>query len=189
MRNSTRLSIEIAAIVLVGIAAFFAGKMFFRSAGPAAPADIGSTAAAPGNPIPPAVVTAREDVPAGITVPEPDSAVAANIAKPVRVSTAGVNTTFKKRVFTASIEQDKLFPDTFIVREGDIVDISLTAVDKAYGFSQPDYGWGVSLAKGETKNVESQFTQTGKFSFYCQSCGGPAAGPRGYIIVVSKNAP
>jgi heme/copper-type cytochrome/quinol oxidase subunit 2 len=73
-----------------------------------------------------------------------------------------------------------------IVNQNDTVNLELTAVDAAYGFDQPDYGWNTAIPKGKTQAIQFQALQPGDFIFYCASCGGPASGPVGHIIVVAK---
>jgi heme/copper-type cytochrome/quinol oxidase subunit 2 len=90
------------------------------------------------------------------------------------------------RSFNITVQNGAYSPDTVIVNQNDTVNLELTAVDAAYGFDQPDYGFNSAIPKGATKNIQFQALQSGNFLFYCASCGGPASGPVGHIIVVAK---
>jgi plastocyanin len=128
----------------------------------------------------------RLDVPADTKVPDSSSQVSADVAKPISVSVAAPGTTSKKRTFTVSINNNDFSPSNVIINVGDIAHIDFTAVDKAYDITQPDYGFQLNIAKGETKLLEGQYPSPGKYVFYCESCGGPDKGPVGYITVVPK---
>ena len=67
---------------------------------------------------------------------------------------------------------------------GETVNLSVTAVDANYSFTQPDYGFNDMIAKGKTQTIQFQAMASGNFSFYCSSCGGPLKGPVGHIIIV-----
>jgi len=109
------------------------------------------------------------------------------VAVPKNVSPASAVSDAKIRNFSElKIENNKFTPQEFIVKQGDIFDVNVTAVDKDYDFTQPDYGFYLSIKKGETKRVQFQATAAGKFIFYCKSCGGPEKGPVGSLVVVPK---
>jgi heme/copper-type cytochrome/quinol oxidase subunit 2 len=125
--------------------------------------------------------------PENVTVPEAGQTnVPEGVAVPKNVSPASVVSDAKMRVFEMKIENNKFTPQEFIVKQGDIFDANVTAIDKDYDFTQPDYGFNLSIKKGETKRVQFQATAAGKFIFYCKSCGGPEKGPVGYLVVVPK---
>ena len=125
--------------------------------------------------------------PENVTVPEAGQTnVPEVVAVPKNVSPASVVSDAKMRAFEMKIENNKFTPQEFIVKQGDIFDADVTAVDKDYDFTQPDYGFNLSIKKGETKRVQFQATAVGKFVFYCKSCGGPEKGPVGYLVVVPK---
>jgi heme/copper-type cytochrome/quinol oxidase subunit 2 len=127
-------------------------------------------------------------VPANIGVPNEGDNVGSGVAvpqiqTPAHPSGAG---TGDFRQFAISADNNAFVPATVIVKSGDIIDLEITAVDKNYDFTQPDYGFSaVSLPKGETTKVQFQALNTGKFTFYCASCGGPNKGPIGYVIVTN----
>jgi len=126
--------------------------------------------------------------PQNIEVPEVgDTNIPEGVAVPKNVSPASESSDAKIRNFSdLKIENNKFTPREFIVKQGDIFDVNVTAVDKDYDFTQPDYGFNLNIKKGETKRVQFQTTAAGKFTFYCKSCGGPEKGPVGYLTVVPK---
>jgi len=126
--------------------------------------------------------------PENVTVPEVGQTnVPEEVAVPKNVSPASAVSDAKIRNFSElKIENNKFTPQEFIVKQGDIFDVNVTAIDKDYDFTQPDYGFNLSIKKGETKRVQFQATAVGKFTFYCKSCGGPEKGPVGYLVVAPK---
>lgn len=127
----------------------------------------------------------HKEVPKDVTVPGVNSAdTPENVAKPTSVSTAAPNSSASNRSFNISISGNKFIPDTIIVKLGDTFNINVTAVDKDYYFSQQDFGWNGLVKKGLTQKFASGATVSGKFTFYCSSCGGPEKGPVGYLIIV-----
>lgn len=134
----------------------------------------------------PAQSTTKTAVPANVSVPGVSSTVSADVAKPINVSAAAPGVTAQLRTFSIAVNNDQFSPNTVIVNPGDTVRLTFTAQDKTYDFTQPDYGLKQTLTQGKQAIVEFQAVDTGKFTFYCSSCGGPDKGPVGYIIVVSK---
>lgn len=124
--------------------------------------------------------------PIGLTVPGPDSLAAVNVAKPNLVTPASPGSPSNFRRFNLEIKGDKFIPDTVIVNKGDVVDLALTAVDKSYDFTQPDFGLKRSIPKGQTGGLQFGATSAGKFTFFCSACGGPDKGPVGYIIIIER---
>lgn len=90
------------------------------------------------------------------------------------------------RSFSLSVSSNEFSPSNVIAYIGDTVRLNITAKDKDYDFYQPDYGLSKQLPKGVAALVEFQVTAAGKYTFYCKSCGGPAKGPVGYVVVVPK---
>ena len=130
----------------------------------------------------------REAVPANTVVPEAGSVnVPENVAAPRAVSPVRAGVAANNRVFEIKAEGDKFSPDTIIAKVGDEIKINITAVDKDYAFTQPDYGFNVVILKGQTKLIPFMGSAIGKFTFYCASCGGPEKGPVGYVIVMPKD--
>lgn len=115
---------------------------------------------------------------AGETAPE-------GTAVPDSVSDYGLT---KLRSFTMKIENGVFTPQTFICYQGEMMKIWITAIDKDYDVVQPDNGLRQTIKKGETKFIESQMNDIGKFVFYCESCGGLNSKAIGYMLVVPKPA-
>ncbi len=130
--------------------------------------------------------TTRLPVPVGTTVPDANSSVSGDVAKPQSVTQAAPGVTSKIRTFSVQINHNTFTPAEFDAYVGDIVSINFTAVDKDYDVVQPDYGFKLTIPKGQTKLLQGQYTSAGKYIFYCQSCGGPQSGPVGYLVAVPK---
>lgn len=107
-----------------------------------------------------------------------------NIAQPIftREKTDSVNSSLK-RIFKIKAEDNKFIPDTIVVNQGDTLSLEITAVDQDYDFVQPDYGLTAKISEGETLRGGFQAADPGKFTFYCEICGGLEEGAKGYIIV------
>ncbi len=110
-----------------------------------------------------------------------------NVAQPENVVKANANTDASIRTFQKLlIENNEFKPQEFRLKQGDVFDVFVKAIDKDYDITQPDYGIALKIKKGEEKRLQFQVTAPGKFMFYCESCGGPEKGPKGYLIVVPK---
>lgn len=133
----------------------------------------------------------REAAPQNISIPSTNTPpnIPENIARPSTYyemknsSGTKVNAT---RTFSIKIEADTYKPDTIIVEDQDRLHINFTAIDKDYGFTQPDLGMNMKILKGETKIVDFRALGSSKLIFYCSVCGGPEKGPIGNIIIVPK---
>jgi heme/copper-type cytochrome/quinol oxidase subunit 2 len=189
MVNNKRLIIIVAVIILVAVfgGIYLSGKRSRVGENPQA----GQTVAGDGRETKPAAVT-RETAPAKIGnwvifVPEKDmSNVPENVAKPEVVGVGNPAGTTSYRSFSIKAENDKFSPDTIVVKEKDTVRLNISAIDKDYDFTQPDYGFKVAINKGDSKPLQFDVTASGKFLFYCAACGGPAKGPTGYLVVITK---
>ena len=130
--------------------------------------------------------TTRTPAPISAIVPESNSSASLNVAKPTVVVPASPGGSESLRRFSLKIQDDKFSPDTVIVNKGDVIQLSITAVDKKYDFTQPDFGFKKSISRGQTQEIGFQASAVGKFIFFCGACGGPDKGPVGYIIIVAK---
>ncbi len=186
--NENNKKILIGGLVVLAVVillAFYFGKdkgASYKAGGGVA----GGTAALGGKAGEPVKSTTRQEVGSGVVVPDASasSTVPANVAKPSIVTEAAPGSTSKFRSFSISVTGGKFVPETVIVNAGDTVHLNITAADKDYDFYQPDYGLSTPLPKGAQKVVEFQATSQDKYTFYCQSCGGPSKGPVGYVTVV-----
>ncbi len=122
---------------------------------------------------------------AKISVPDVNSPKS-DIADPNSVVAAAPSGTAKARSFSINISAGRFTPNKIAVNQDDNVSIFFTAQDKNYDVVQPDYGLKQTVSKGESKPIMFQATTAGQFTFYCSSCGGPAKGPVGYLMVVPK---
>ncbi len=126
----------------------------------------------------------KTNVPANITVPDVGAKpVSADVAVPTSVAAAAPGVSAKLRTFNIQASNDLYNPSTVIVKVGDTVHINFTAVDKTYDITFPDYGMKQTATKGQTKILEFQAVSQGKFTYYCDLCGGLTSKTIGYIIV------
>ena len=168
------------AIVVIGVT-FYLGR---QSAGPVlSEPGAGSPAAPMGASSP-----THSAAPANAVAPNEGEKqiAAAEVAVPVAQVPAAPGSSASLRQFSLKVQGGSYNPNQIIVNQGDTVNINLTAVDANYGFTQPDYGLNAVVKQGQTRMIGFQALQPGKFTFYCSSCGGPAKGPVGYIIVTNK---
>ncbi len=130
----------------------------------------------------------KADVPTDIVVPGVDTQLTETekkeIALPTVVVPAAPGSTSKFRNFKISADQGAFIPTKVIANVGDTVHIDFTAVDGEYDIIFPSYNMMQKASKGQTKVLEFQALQEGSFTYYCSSCGGPDAGPKGNIIIV-----
>jgi len=133
----------------------------------------------------PKVPVTREAAPQNIVVPDQNTKnVPQNVALPDVVTPS--SPTSNLRSFEIKAQNDEFTPNTVVVKLNDYTRINITAVDKNYDLTQPDYGIKLAIPKGQTKVLELTVSATGKFTFYCASCGGPTTGPIGYLVVANQ---
>ncbi len=120
-----------------------------------------------------------------ISVPDVNSPKS-DIANPNSVVAAAPVGAAKSRSFSITISNNQFAPSQLAVYQGDNVIISFAAKDNNYDVYQPDYGLKQIIPKSGAASIMFSAVAAGKFTFYCQSCGGPAKGPVGYIYVSPK---
>lgn len=180
--SNTKKIIGIVAIVVVALLAgagwyqYTSRKAVSDSAGSGTGAQSAATSSSGPGPVPAGSVAPNKgatSTPAGVAVPVVQGAgdPAGNVSY---------------RSFNITIKNGAYDPSTVIVNQGDTVNLELTAIDASYGFDQPNYGFNTAIPKGKTQTIQFQALQSGDFTFYCASCGGPSSGPVGHIIVVAK---
>jgi len=124
-------------------------------------------------------------VPADVVVPEAGAQnVSSSVAVPQVESAAAPTSDAKYRSFDIIVQDNEFMPATIDVNQGDEVNLQIGAVGGNYDLTQPDYGIHVALPNGKNEHFEFGATAPGKFLFYCSTCGGPAKGPVGYLVVV-----
>ncbi len=130
----------------------------------------------------------RQPVPVDVKVPEVGEVLPDNLKDIVAVPEHSVDIPVSGganfRIFRIRGEGDKFSPEQVIVNFKDMVHIELMAIDKDYDVVLAGYNMMVSAKKGETKAIEFQALQDGRFMYYCNSCGGPESTAKGEIIVV-----
>lgn len=96
-----------------------------------------------------------------------------------RPSTAGTD------YFEIRADGGRYSPASISAKEGDVLTISFTAVDKAYNITFPDFGISKTTVKGATDFIQFQVTSVGTYKFFCKdACETPVEGS---IKVSQKN--
>jgi len=87
-------------------------------------------------------------VPASAVAPNAGATNApSSVAVPVVQSAGDPSGNVSYRSFNISISGGVYSPSTVIVKQGDTVNLEMTAVDANYGFTQPDYGMDGLITK------------------------------------------
>ena len=182
MNKKTLVWVGIVVVVVI------AAAVTYYSVRKASPANTGSENAAMSSGGSSATSSATlQALPTGsVTVPSATTTVSAGVAAPTLVTAGSPSGSTSYRVFDVTETANAFTPSTIIVNQGDTVHINITAQGGSYDFTQPDMGLKLSISSGQTKVVQFDADTVGKLTFYCASCGGPAAGPVGYIEVVGK---
>jgi heme/copper-type cytochrome/quinol oxidase subunit 2 len=141
-----------------------------------------------GTPVPPQGLPTVPNEPAEPTLEKegyvsdvPSNAV---VSVPVTEAPAAPNVTEKFRSYEISITKEGYSPSSITVNKGDVIQLSLTAVDGAYDFSMPYTGLSQTFAKGERKQVSFGATSAGTFEFRCDAACPPGKIIRGQLIVL-----
>jgi heme/copper-type cytochrome/quinol oxidase subunit 2 len=183
MSSTKKVVVVVAAIVIV-VVIIFAAFLFVAHRQPIKNTTT-STPTAVASDL--ATSSTRTAAPTNVVVPDKgSSSTPAGTAVPVVQGAGDPSGDVSYRSFNINIQNGAYTPDTVIVKQGDTVNLELTAVDAAYGFAQPDYGFNAAIPQGKTQTIQFQALQPGNFTFYCASCGGPSKGPVGHIIVATK---
>jgi hypothetical protein len=146
----------------------------------------GAANGAPAAKVPAAPVT-RLPAPENVIVPDAGAQnVSSSVAVPQVEAAAALGSNAKYRSFDIIVQDGQFMPSTIAVNQDDEVNLQIGAVGGDYDFTQPDYGFHIPLPDGKNVHFEFGATAAGTFVFYCSSCGGPAKGPVGYLIVAGK---
>ncbi len=183
-KNKKNILIAVGGAALV-IIVFFLGRSSAPSLGsnPAAPAAGEVTQlSAPAAP----ESKTRAAAPANMAVPDLNAQAPSNVAVPTVVAPAAPGSDSAFRVFSIKLQNNAFIPDTIVVNTGDIIHLTISAIDKNYDFTQPDFGFKTVLPKGSSKLVLFSASAAGKFTFFCSACGGPSKGPAGYLVIEPK---
>ncbi len=115
-----------------------------------------------------------------------DDAVPAGQESVVRTAphAVAVNMTLIRSAYT---------PETFEVREGDVVTLKVTNVetirDMIHGFALPDHNLNIALAPGATKTITFAAGKPGVYWFYCTNfCSALHLEMRGRMLVQPKDS-
>lgn len=118
-------------------------------------------------------------------VPEPKEKTKEGLATPLEVLPLASYNESKVRIFEIKGENGKLYPYGFYVYQNDILNIKLIAIDQDYDFYLEGYNLRVKARKGETKTIEFQATNIGRYLFYCSLCSIKEK-PAGQVLVIPK---
>ena len=100
--------------------------------------------------------------------------VPSNVAVPTSVHQTGA---IAERSFIITGTGDKFSPNTIVVNQGDVVNLTLVAADAAYNIFFPDFGVTITAEKGQTVSAQFQPANYGQYKFYCKDvCPGSPAG-------------
>lgn len=78
-------------------------------------------------------------------------------------------------------ENNVFEPPSLIVREGDVVDINLSAMDRDYEVYLPGLGVYKLVAKGQKSKIQFQAYPAGEHAFACKAdCANP---PHGLLVI------
>lgn len=179
-KKKTILIVAVIVVIVVVIVAFIVAGMQKGSAPSAPTNNVGEQASSSAS-------ATNLPVPANVVVPDAGAQnVSPDVAVPQVVSPAAPGVDSKYRSFNIIVQNGVFVPSTVAVNLGDTVNLQIGSVGGDYDFTQPDLGFHVALPDGENKKIQFSPMAAGKFVFYCSSCGGPAKGPVGYIIVTGK---
>lgn len=85
---------------------------------------------------------------------------------------------------TMALSKFDFDPNVIEVKQGDVIQLTLTSKDVEHGFKIDAYNLDVKVKGGETKTVTIQADQTGTFEFYCNvPCGSGHRDMNGKLIV------
>jgi nitrous-oxide reductase len=142
------------------------------------------------------------------TPPEPHDAtfLAASVLKPivkqVYTPTGDAVQAGKERVLRTAphavtvdmtLIRSAYTPDSFEVREGDVVTLNVTNVetirDMIHGFALPDHNLNIALAPGYTKSITFDAGKPGVYWYYCTNfCSALHLEMRGRMVVQPKDS-
>jgi plastocyanin len=105
----------------------------------------------------------------------------AGVAIPTVVQQTGA---IASRDFNITGAGGKFSPDTIVVNQGDVINLTLSASDGTYNIFFPDFGVTLTAQKGGTATAQFQPSNYGQYQFYCKDvCSG---NPKGTLIVNQK---
>ena len=103
--------------------------------------------------------------------------------KPIEETTADEESGAMFGTFRLAINKYGYEPNSITVKQGDVVQIEVSAIDEEYDFSIPYNGIYQAVKKGETKTVSFRAFDAGTLSFKCRDyC--PESGEEGKFIVI-----
>jgi len=172
-KNTGLIILGIVAVIVIILAVVFYKPSSKTGLAPTVTPGIGNTS------------PTKAEVPKDAKVYEVGETAPEGVAVPLSVSDYGISG--KLRYYEATIEGGKFTPNTFSCYVGDLLKIKFTAADNDYDVVIPDMNMGFPLIeKGTSQTLEGYMLDPGKYTFYCQKCGGLDSEGVGYIIVVPQ---
>lgn len=90
------------------------------------------------------------------------------VSEPVASSTAAPGATAEFGIFNLTIDKDGFHPASLVVRQGDIVQIKVTALDGKYDMAIPRKGMYWVINKGQMRPFTFSANEVGTFLFKCR---------------------
>ncbi len=124
--------------------------------------------------------------------PSTDAGGAGTIEPPATGETSGNETTQQPETPAASdvkelsvtAKQWSFEPASITVKKGTKVNLKITSIDVAHGFSLPDFNVNTRLEPGQETVVEFTPDKVGSFNFFCSVfCGSGHGGMTGTLVV------
>jgi len=157
--------------VLLILLTFFASVFFFSKKSIIPPNPSTSLRASPQLSVSPALSPTPTINWQAVHVPEPgETATDSATAVPISVLPAAFGSKSQIRVFDISAQKDALSVQKIIVYQGDILDITFSAIGGDYDLTFPSFGISAKAQAGETSVANFSPPSSGSFDFYCQSC-------------------
>lgn len=108
----------------------------------------------------------------------------ATLTVPVHEAPAAPNVPQTLGIFSMTVSENGFNPDSITVKNGNLVQINLTAKGGDFDFSMPYTGLYTAVGNNETKQISFQTTGTGTFVFECRDHCPSGKKIQGTVIVI-----
>ncbi len=105
---------------------------------------------------------------------------------PAQSAPAAPNVTEQLGIFNMTVSASGFSPSTITVKQGNLVQLKITAVGGTYDFTIPYMGISSVIPKGTTQTVSFGATSAGTFAFSCDKDCPQSGKIGGTIIVIPK---
>jgi heme/copper-type cytochrome/quinol oxidase subunit 2 len=121
----------------------------------------------------------RHTITENIPTPGPNATnTPANVAIPTTVQQTGA---IALRNFIITGTGGKFSPNTIVINQGDVINLTLVSADATYNIFFPDFGVTLTVPKGSAGSAQFQPPNYGQYQFYCKDVC--ASSPVGILIV------